>query len=66
MLSEVLVEFPAFDWEEVDVANQPEVAERYGIMSAPAVVIDGRLEFRSVPKPNALRDKFRTLQGGTH
>lgn len=61
MLEKVIAEFPGLDWEEIDLIDHPEVAERYGIVSVPAVVIDGRLEFPSVPKEDALREKITAL-----
>lgn len=56
MLRRVLSEFPSLDWEEIDLIDHPELVERYRIMSAPAVVIGGELAFRTVPKPDALRE----------
>lgn len=64
LVAHVVSEFPALDWEEVDLTEQPEVAAEYGIMSVPAVVIDGRLAFTSVPKEDALRQKLESLAGG--
>lgn len=58
MVADVLTEYPEFDWEEIDLTEQPELAARYGIMSVPAIVIDGTLEFTTVPKPDALRTKI--------
>jgi len=61
IVSELLVEFPELDWEEIDLTEQPELAGRYGIMSVPAVVINGRLEFTGVPSKEALRRKLRRI-----
>ena len=61
MLRKVLSEFPGLHWEEVDLIEHPEVAERHRIMSVPAVVIGQELAFRSVPKPDALREVIRAL-----
>ncbi len=58
MLQTVLAEFSELDWEEVDLIDHPEVAERYGLMSVPAVAIDEELVFRSIPKEDALREKL--------
>lgn len=58
IIADVLAEFPELDWEEIDLAERPELAARYGIMSVPAIVIDGTLEFSTVPKPHALRTKI--------
>jgi thioredoxin-like negative regulator of GroEL len=64
MLGKVLAEFPGLDWEEIDLIEHPEVAERYTVMSVPAVVIDGRLEFPSIPKEEALREKITAIVEG--
>lgn len=61
LLAKVLAEFPGVDWEEVDLIDQPELAERYGIMSVPAVVLDGKLEFTGVPKEDTLREKIKSF-----
>ena len=63
LLAKVLAEFPGLDWEEVDLVEHPELAERYRIMSVPAVVIDGELAFTSVPKEDALRERIERLKG---
>jgi len=44
---------------EVDVTEHPETAIKYGIMSTPAIAIDGRLLFRGVPKERDLLKKLR-------
>lgn len=61
LITKVLEEFPALEWEEIDLAEHPEVAAEYGIVSVPAVLIDGRLEFVGVPKEQALRERLRAL-----
>lgn len=61
LVAEVLSAFPGLDWEEVDLTEQPEVAARYGVMSVPAVVIDGRLEFAKLPTGDELRRRLETL-----
>jgi thioredoxin 1 len=55
LVVDVLAEYLDLDWEEIDLTEQPELAARYGIMSVPAIVIDGTLAFTAVPKPDALR-----------
>jgi glutaredoxin len=58
MIADVVAGYPELDWEEIDLTEQPEMAARYGIMSVPAIIIDGALEFSTVPKPDALRTKI--------
>jgi len=43
---------------EVDLTERPEIAVQYRIMSTPAVVINGKLEFTGVPSEEALRDRI--------
>ena len=61
MIADVRAKFPELDWEEIDLTEQPELAARYGIMSVPAIVIDGTLEFTTVPQPDALRTKIAAV-----
>ena len=58
LITRALESFPDLDWEEIDLIEQPELASQYGIMSVPAIVIDGKLEFTGVPKERALKDKL--------
>jgi hypothetical protein len=56
-------EFPALQIEEINVAVHPEVAVKYGVMSAPAIAINGRLEFVGVPREEALLGRLRAAAG---
>lgn len=56
-------EFPGLQIEEVDVTLRPDIAVRYGVMSTPAIAINGRLEFAGVPRPEALRARLRAAAG---
>ena len=42
-------------WREVDTLADPERAIALGVLSAPAIAIDGALVFPSLPQPNRLR-----------
>jgi predicted DsbA family dithiol-disulfide isomerase len=50
-------EFP-MEIVEVDVSQNFEATEKYGIMSTPALVVDGSLEFVGVPKESELRERI--------
>ncbi len=52
-------EFPDLQIEEINAAVHPEVAVKYGVMSTPAIAINGRLEFSGVPREDALRARLR-------
>ena len=45
--------------EEVDITSRPEVAVKYRVMATPAIAINGRLEFRGVPRADALLARLR-------
>lgn len=51
-------EFPGLRYRTIDVAESPEIGTRYGILSAPAIIINDKLAFRGVPKEKALRKKL--------
>ena len=48
--------------DEVDIAERPDVAVKYGVMATPAIAINGRLEFTGVPREDALRARLRTAE----
>ena len=54
-------EFPGLSYRTVDVAESPEIATRYGILSTPAIIINDKLAFRGVPKEKALRKKLKSF-----
>lgn len=58
LIADVLAEYPELDWEEIDLTEQPELAAHYGIMSVPAIIIDGAVAFTTVPRPDALRTRI--------
>ena len=59
LVTDVLAGFPGLSWEEIDLTEYPEVAGRYSIMAAPAVVIGGELAFARIPKRDALEGSIR-------
>ena len=44
-------------YEVIDITKKPEILQKYPIMSAPGIVINGKLEFIGVPKENDLKKK---------
>lgn len=46
-------------WKEIDVAKNPERAVDLGVVSTPAVAIDGNLVFRTLPGALDLRKAIR-------
>ena len=56
--------FAGLEVREWNLAEHPELAPRYGVMATPAVIINGRLEFRGVPKKAALLERLEAAAGG--
>ena len=67
-MAEVQARLPGITITEVDLAVNPEAAVRYRVMAAPAIAINGRLEFPGTPSEAALRerleDRWREARGG--
>lgn len=45
-------------YEVVDVTKNPKILEKYPLMSAPGIVINGKLEFTGVPNKEKLKKKL--------
>lgn len=54
--------FADLEVREWNLTEHPELGPRYGVMTTPAVVINGRLEFRGVPKERVLLDRLETIR----
>ncbi len=46
-------------YELIDITKDPEMLQKYPIMTAPGVVINGKLEFMGVPKEKDLVEKIK-------
>jgi len=46
-------------YELIDVTRNPEVLQKYPILTAPGIVINGKLEFVGVPKERELSEKVK-------
>jgi protein-disulfide isomerase len=55
---------PPLSIEEIDVSRHPEAAIKYGVMSTPAIAIDGKLAFSGVPSTQALLARLRAAAEG--
>lgn len=49
-------------YEVIDVTERPEMLQKYPIMTAPGIVINGKLEFTGIPKETALAKKLKAAQ----
>ncbi len=56
--------FPELEVREWNLAEHPELGPRYGVMATPAIVVNGRLEFRSIPKEQAFLERLATIAKG--
>ena len=61
IIDEVKSEFGDVEIREWNLAEHPELGPRYGVTAAPAIVINGRLQFRGVPSSEAFRARLTTL-----
>ncbi len=43
------------EWREINVLDEMDYAVEHGVLSLPAIVIDGELVFSSLPTPQQLR-----------
>lgn len=59
MLEDASAGLAGVRFDEVDITAHPEVAVKYGVMTTPAIAINGRLEFRGAPREDALRARLR-------
>ena len=57
MLDEIKVKY-----EIIDITKNPDILQKYQVMSAPGIVINGKLEFTGVPSKNELERKINTIK----
>ena len=57
-IAQVRQAHPEIELREVDLAQHPEVAVKYGVMSTPAIAIDGELAWEGVPSAQALQERI--------
>ena len=50
-------------WNEIDIGKNPQRAVDAGVMSTPAVAIDGKLVFKSVPSVPELQEAIKSRIG---
>jgi len=54
-------QFLELEVREWNLAEHPELGPRYGVMATPAIVVNGRLEFRSLPKEYAFLERLAVI-----
>lgn len=66
MLNRIQEAFPGTEIEEIDIAEHPKVAAKYGLFGGPAVAVNGKLVFRGVPKEEKFKQLILEIRGGEH
>ena len=61
IMEKIKGEFPEMELEIIDVTEHPELSAKYMLMSAPGIVINGKLEFSGGVKEGELREKLAAL-----
>lgn len=57
---------PEVEWREINVLDEMDYAVERGVLSLPAVVIDGELVFSTLPTPQQLRAELLRRSGSRH
>ena len=53
--------FPELEVREWNLAEHPGLGPRYGVMATPAIIVNGRLEFRSLPREQAFLERLAAI-----
>lgn len=62
-LRDAAVSTAQVEWTEIDIGKNPQRAVDAGVVSTPAVAIDGKLVFKSVPTVAELREAINSRIG---
>lgn len=55
---------PGLEWREINVLDELDRAVRLGVLTLPAIAIDGELVFTSLPGPAQLREALLERAAG--
>ena len=61
VIDKARAQFKELDVRERSLIEHPELGPRYGVTAAPAIVINGKLEFRGIPREDAFRARLAML-----
>ncbi len=64
VIEKVQPDFPDLKVEYVDVTQHPEILQQYRVLSAPGIVLNGKLEYTGGLDEAAFRARLRQLSGG--
>lgn len=65
MVREAEAELGPLEIREIDISEEPEAVREYGLLTTPALVSNGRLEFSGVPKTKKLIKRLREIRQQT-
>lgn len=51
--------------KEINIAEHPEIAVKHGIMSTPAIIINGKLAFTSTPKLDEFKKHINKIRNAS-
>ncbi len=64
VINRIRGDFTELEVEIFDITEHPEISQKYMLMSAPGIVINGKLEFTGGVKEDVLRKRLLELSGG--
>jgi glutaredoxin len=64
VIEKVQPDFPELKMEYVNVTARPEILQQYRVLSAPSIVLNGKLEYTGGLDEAALREHIKQLSGG--
>lgn len=64
VIEKVQPDFPDLKVEYVDVTQHPEILQQYRVLSAPGIVLNGKLEYTGGLEEAAFRERLKQLSGG--
>lgn len=64
VIEKVKRDIPDMTVEYIDVTEHPEILQKYRVMSAPGIVINGKLEYTGGLDETAFRDRLKKVSGG--
>ena len=61
VVNKAQAQFAELEVREWNLAEHPELGPRYGVMATPAIVVNGRLEFRSLPREQVFLERLAAI-----
>jgi len=61
LIKKIIKEYPHIVLKEMNVIEHPKEVVKYGVMSSPTIVINGKVAFIGMPSEKALRKKLEEL-----